>query len=229
MLRAALQMAAGLPSARQAQQSAAMPPGQSPMSTPQNAAGEPTNDADAPGELQQAGKQGAGNEPSQPADVGFVPQSPETTAQLMAGPQLTKAMQAALEAAMKAAQQPDPNAPTTPGDIPADANAQTKAAQNNAPSKSASATPQGAQPGAEQKNAAAKDDPKPAPGDKPNPKAFASGSREGDAEQSLRRLEQEPWFAKLPPELRKSIGAGAQQKAPRAYEERLRRYFQSVD
>ena len=231
MLRAALEMAASLPSARQAQQSAAKSGESGPMSASQTAespASESTADADEPGELKQAGTQTGGKEPSMPADVGFVPQSPETTAQLMAGPQLTKAIQAALEAAMKAAQQPDPNATQTPGDIPADGNAQTQAAQNDASSKTASATPQGAQPGAEQKNAA-KGDATQAPNDKQNPKAFAAGSREGDAEQSLRRLEQEPWFAKLPPELRKSIGAGAQQKAPRAYEERLRRYFQSVD
>jgi hypothetical protein len=44
-----------------------------------------------------------------------------------------------------------------------------------------------------------------------------------------RKLKDEAWFAKLPPELRKSIRAGAGQKPPRAYEERLKKYFESVD
>jgi len=44
-----------------------------------------------------------------------------------------------------------------------------------------------------------------------------------------RQLKDEAWFAKLPPELRKSIRAGAGQKPPRAYEDRLKKYFESVD
>ena len=42
-------------------------------------------------------------------------------------------------------------------------------------------------------------------------------------------FENEPWFAKLPPSLRGAIQAKARGKAPRGYEERLRRYFESVD
>ncbi len=38
-----------------------------------------------------------------------------------------------------------------------------------------------------------------------------------------------PWFAKLPPELRNAIRARSQRRAPRAYESRLRRYFESLD
>ena len=56
-----------------------------------------------------------------------------------------------------------------------------------------------------------------------------AGKRVGDAEATGRAFEDQAWFAKLPPELRKSIRAGAQQKAPRAYEDKLRRYFQSVE
>ena len=43
------------------------------------------------------------------------------------------------------------------------------------------------------------------------------------------RLENEAWFAKLPPSLRAAIQAKSRGKAPRGYEERLRRYFESVD
>jgi len=40
---------------------------------------------------------------------------------------------------------------------------------------------------------------------------------------------EEPWFAKLPPELRRAIRNNSRRRAPRGYEERLKRYFQSVD
>ena len=39
----------------------------------------------------------------------------------------------------------------------------------------------------------------------------------------------EPWFAKLPPELREAIRNNARRRPPRAYEERMRRYFQVKD
>jgi len=40
---------------------------------------------------------------------------------------------------------------------------------------------------------------------------------------------EEPWFAKLPPELRRAIRNNSQRRPPRGYEQRLKRYFQSVD
>ena len=56
-----------------------------------------------------------------------------------------------------------------------------------------------------------------------------TGSKKGDRDIQTRKLEQQPWFAKLPPELRAAIRADSQRRAPRAYEERLRRYFQAVE
>jgi hypothetical protein len=44
-----------------------------------------------------------------------------------------------------------------------------------------------------------------------------------------RKFADEAWFAKLPPSLRKAIEARSRKRAPRGYEERLRRYFESVD
>jgi hypothetical protein len=67
------------------------------------------------------------------------------------------------------------------------------------------------------------------------PEGTDAGDSKGDKgrekEESVlaRQLKDEAWFAKLPPELRKSIRAGAGQKPPRAYEERLKKYFESVD
>jgi hypothetical protein len=45
----------------------------------------------------------------------------------------------------------------------------------------------------------------------------------------MRKVEKEAWFAKLPPDLRKAIQARSRRPAPRGYEERLRRYFESLD
>jgi hypothetical protein len=53
--------------------------------------------------------------------------------------------------------------------------------------------------------------------------------RDGDVKGLSRRNRQPAWFAKLPPELRNAIRSNAQQRAPRAYEERLRRYFESLE
>jgi hypothetical protein len=41
-------------------------------------------------------------------------------------------------------------------------------------------------------------------------------------------VENEPWFAKLPPETQESIRTKARRPAPPGYEEKLRRYFDSI-
>jgi hypothetical protein len=53
-----------------------------------------------------------------------------------------------------------------------------------------------------------------------------AGSGEVDSPSSVEV--HEPWFAKLPPEVRAAIRASARQRTPRAYEERLKRYFESI-
>jgi hypothetical protein len=65
-------------------------------------------------------------------------------------------------------------------------------------------------------------------------KPAAQGDSRGDAvnqdsDATAAKFEKEPWFAKLPPNLRKAIEAKARREAPRGYEERLRRYFESTD
>ena len=54
-------------------------------------------------------------------------------------------------------------------------------------------------------------------------------ARDGTAADEQRSLQDSPWFAKLPPALRESIRARTRRRPPRGYEERLRRYFESVD
>ncbi len=50
-----------------------------------------------------------------------------------------------------------------------------------------------------------------------------------DSDGAARALGQESWFAKLPPDLRKAIRAKAQRPPPRSYEEKLQKYFESID
>jgi len=44
-----------------------------------------------------------------------------------------------------------------------------------------------------------------------------------------RAFEANPWFAKLPPELRSAIRNNSQRRAPRGYEKRLQEYFENID
>lgn len=50
-----------------------------------------------------------------------------------------------------------------------------------------------------------------------------------DSDAKAQKFTKEPWFAKLPPALQNAIQAKARGKAPKGYEERLRRYFESLD
>jgi hypothetical protein len=64
----------------------------------------------------------------------------------------------------------------------------------------------------------------------PVPEADSRGQAANlEADAARLKFEAEPWFAKLPPSLRSAIQSKARGKAPRGYEERLRRYFESVD
>jgi len=57
----------------------------------------------------------------------------------------------------------------------------------------------------------------------------AGNSNEKRKQINRRQFTEEAWFAKLPADLRAAIRANARRRAPRAYEERLRRYFESID
>jgi hypothetical protein len=56
-----------------------------------------------------------------------------------------------------------------------------------------------------------------------------TGTSQVDAQLRARGLASEPWFARLPPELRQAIQAKTTRRAPRGYEERMRRYFENID
>jgi hypothetical protein len=58
----------------------------------------------------------------------------------------------------------------------------------------------------------------------------SKGEKENqDAASAAKKFEREPWFAKLPPSLRSAIQSKSRGKTPRGYEERLKRYFESVE
>ena len=141
--------------------------------------------------------------------TGFVPSSPEMTAALMAGYVELPELLANLMAQAAQASQNQPAAAQQPADAMAAATQQEAAA---AESQSAANTPP--------QDAATAD----RTGDSQTP-----GAQRENASIRTRQLRDESWFAKLPPELRKAIRANARQRAPRAYEERLRRYFESIE
>jgi len=165
---------------------------------------------------------------SQAMGSGFVPASPETTARMMAGA-LASAQLDALAAAghdardaSGAAASPSPGPPSGSGD----GSGSSVAAAGNA---SAAAPAAGSRDGSFALERG--------PGEGPlvlAPGARPAGGRNGTA--GARELDlvappagSEPWFARLPPELRRAIRSGATRRPPRGYEERLRRYFESVD
>lgn len=56
----------------------------------------------------------------------------------------------------------------------------------------------------------------------------APGTRTGDTRPGARTFGEQPWAAKLPPEERAAMRAQSGRRSPRGYEDRLRRYFQSI-
>tara|TARA_R110002072_G_scaffold155657_2_gene306007 strand:+ start:15711 stop:20147 length:4437 start_codon:yes stop_codon:yes gene_type:complete len=222
-------------------------------SAPTDQSGNPQPGDQANGQPQpgQPGSQNPGQQPpgsaqqGQPQSAqlgtGFVPDSPEATARLMADPELLAQLAELMEAAMaEAAQNQD-----------AAAAAQTAATEAGQP---AAAEPPSGQPpstvqppqnaqasqksegggasdvGLPTENQATKDDPL-------NLVDTATPSKDGRTPTSsdrtrqidTRQFRQAAWFAKLPAELRNAILAGSQRRAPRAYEDRLRRYFESLE
>ena len=68
----------------------------------------------------------------------------------------------------------------------------------------------------------------PAPEEIPDGKPGTRTDKDPD-ELAERSYLDDPWFAKLPPELRSAIRNNANRRPPRGYEDRLQRYFENMD
>lgn len=189
---------------------------------------------------QQPGSPQQGSPQSAELGTGFVPDSPEATARLMADPELLAELSEMMEAALaEAAQDPDSaaaQAASTDAGQPANSDsASSKPKSGNQPPKNAQASQNSEGGGASDvgqptENQATKDDPLNVV-DTAMPSTDGRTPTSSDRTRKIeaRQLRQAAWFAKLPAELRNAILAGSQRRAPRAYEDRLRRYFESLE
>ncbi len=183
--------------------------------------------ANGKGEAAATGRPSPGKPASEAASglgTGFVPKSPQLTAEMMAGP---KAQNAAIKALGQ--QSPVGQGPSKSQSSPTGQSVDPSAEPPNASSNQSSSkltkksgstsVNQKVKQGSSEKQKEGTD------------AAENSANRPSEKDQNVlaRQLKEEAWFAKLPPELRKSIRAGVGQKPPRAYEERLKKYFESVD
>lgn len=185
-----------------------------------------TDTADGAGEAHPPGQGEAGNPiANKPGALGtgFVPKSPQLTAEMMAGPKAQQAAQKALGNQLSADSHTSKSQPVPSGQTNDAAEGQQVPSEHG-PSKLTK----------KDGNATINQKVKDGPLDKQPEGTDAAGkpsnkAREKEENILARQLKNESWFAKLPPELRKSIRAGAGQKPPRAYEDRLKKYFESVD
>lgn len=171
-----------------------------------------------------------------PADLGtgFIPNSPELTAAQIAGPSAMQ--QAAQTLAQAEAQAASSQSAAQPSQ--ADSQSSSESATAGQQSETADdATPRQANPMPRAGGIAATDgavenqkpaaDPLTLGGERQGESRAQNGTADGDIR--TRQLERAAWFTKLPPEQRKAIEARARRPAPRGYEQRLRRYFESLD
>jgi hypothetical protein len=184
--------------------------------------------------------------------TGFVPESPEATADMLAGtpaasapssPAASAASASAPSSSSSPASPSTPSSPSSPAASSPAASAQSASAAAASPSSSSqqssgmpSPPSQGqgnAQQVAEQSGSGGSGDDE----GKEVPfremagvnKQADAGRRGGDADAAERSFERDAWFAKLPPEVRNAIRAGSQRRAPRGYEEKMDRYFKNLE
>jgi hypothetical protein len=203
----------------------------------ENLAGQPQ-----PGEngAQQPGSPQQGNPQSDELGTGFVPDSPEATARLMADPELLAQLSEMLKAAMAEAAQDDDAAAAQAAATEAGQPAATDPPTGQSPKPGQ--PPQNAQASQTSEGGGASDVGLPTENQETKDDALnvvdtATPSKDGRSKTSKdrsrniekRQFRQAAWFAKLPTELRNAILAGSQRRAPRAYEDRLRRYFESIE
>ena len=50
-----------------------------------------------------------------------------------------------------------------------------------------------------------------------------------DTDAAKHRFKEDPWFAKLPPNVRNALRAKSHRPAPRVYQDRLKKYFENIE
>ncbi|MCC9609517.1 hypothetical protein LOC68_04820 [Blastopirellula sp. JC732] len=171
--------------------------------------------------------------------TGLVPNSPQATADAIAGGEAVQQALAAMPAPPQEGAMPGQTAgapkpgvgdgPTAQAPSPSAANAPTPGQKPQPGATSSVAAAGGTSQGGEQtQNQDGAEMPLSL---SPEPEGGESQASlaDGDSDAKARRFDNEPWFAKLPPGLQKAIQAGARREPPRGYEQRLRRYFENVD
>ncbi|MBS0263388.1 MAG: hypothetical protein JSS02_15710 [Planctomycetes bacterium] len=181
----------------------------------------------------------ASQDPNAELGTGFIPNSPEATAEMMAGREASA--KAAAELGSEYLAQADNATATSPeADSNQDADSAQSASrdpqsadnsQRPSPSSSSSTTNKAAQNEQGPDNTAVKSgpqqiDPQQA---RKNEDQSKPTPRTGDVDFASRAVGRESWFARLPPDLRKAIRAKAQRPPPRSYEDKLQKYFESID
>jgi hypothetical protein len=194
---------------------------------PPGAAGSDASQPGTPGEgANAAGSPATGQ--NQALGTNLVPSAPEATASQIAGAQAMQQAAQALAAAPGgppsgegeagqpgAAQQPGQPSPQPGGEAQPDGS-------SSLASKGGSA--KGSESGQNQ--------PSPdAPLQLDMPPSGDSRTPDGDTDSDAvaRQFADAPWFARLPPSLREAIQSRSRRRPPRGYEERLRRYFESIE
>jgi hypothetical protein len=178
--------------------------------------------------------------------TGFVPNSPEATAEQIAGsqaqaearellgppPDASQAQESQLAASQQAAesasqaspassQQAAANANAPPQDgAPTSESAEQAQASTRSTGKAAKSGRTPMNPGPEDKQARLD------PAQQGDSRAADSGE---DADVKARKLEKEPWFSKLPASMQQGRAARGRGKLPPGYEDLLKRYFEVRD
>jgi hypothetical protein len=170
--------------------------------------------------------------------TGFIPNSPETTAAMIAGEDaaaraaalLGNAFAASLEGrgegqATESGEQPDGSEAGQAKNPRKGESGGKHQAKSSSSGSSAGTSKNGETPN----NPELKQGPLEVAANAAKSGDSKSETAQRDAQAPSRTAGQEAWFARLPPDLRKAIRAKAQRPPPRSYEDKLQRYFQSID
>jgi hypothetical protein len=254
-LREALELASGLTGEAMPAEEAGAATGEAaqPMGQAQQGKGQPMGQAQAQGQGQPMPGEGQGQpmpgqgQPmpgqgqGQPQNAqgapkgnpqmgtGLVPNSPEVTAQMMAGPQAMSQLTAMMAAAQAQAQ--GEGQPGQGQGQPMPGEAQSKGQGQQPPQGETSPMGKGgtSKSGQVADNQAVKEGPLELSPGAPDGNDSRTATEKRDSDAAGKQFREDAWFAKLPPELRNAIRARSQRQPPRGYEERLRRYFENID